>query len=186
MPAERFREVRRMRGFRSGRLLVLFVPLLVAGGCVGVRRQLTVNSQPPGALVYMNGDEIGRTPLTYDFTYYGTMDLRLRKQGYETLEDKPKVWAPWWQIPPIDLIAEAFSATDRHTLSYELTPKRQDAPPEELVRRGEELREQLESSHVSKPTTAPVKSSVDAKGLKESKVTTPSGLSTPATPPPER
>jgi hypothetical protein len=148
----------RMRGPRSTRLLLLVAPLLLAGGCVGVRRQLIVNSQPPGALVYLNGDEIGRTPVTYDFTYYGTMDLRLRKDGYETLEATPKVWAPWWQVPPIDLIAEAFSATDKHALSYELTPKQQDAPPEELVRRGEELRLQLESSHVKKPaapTTAP-------------------------------
>jgi hypothetical protein len=156
MPAVRFREVRRMRGFTSTRLLVLFVaPLLLAGGCVGVRRQLTVDSQPPGALVFLNGDEIGRTPVTYDFTFYGTMDVKLRKDGYETLEDAPKVWAPWWQVPPIDLIAEAFSATDRHALSYELTPKQQDAPPEELVHRGEELRQQLESSQVKKPTTSP-------------------------------
>jgi hypothetical protein len=167
--------------------LLWIAPLLFAGGCVGVRRQLTVNSSPPGALVYLNGDEIGRTPVTYDFNYYGTMDLRLRKDGYETLQDTPKVWAPWWQVPPIDLIAEAFSATDKHALSYELTPRQQDAPPEELIRRGEQLRLQLESSHVKKPgapTTSPSGSSdghiVRTPGPTESE---PSSLSTPATPP---
>jgi hypothetical protein len=178
MPAVRFREVRRMRELmpkncagsstvrrllsRSGSGVVVVAALLLAGGCVGVRRQLTVDSSPPGALVYLNGDEIGRTPVTYDFNYYGTMDLRLRKDGYETLEATPKVWAPWWQVPPIDLIAEAFSATDRHALSYELTPKREDAPPEELVRRGEELRLQLESSHVKRPTSLPAASTKHA------------------------
>src|SRR5215212_5925052 len=144
-----------MPGSPSTRLLLLIAPLLLAVGCIGVRRQLTVDSQPPGALVYVNGDEVGRTPVTYDFTFYGTMDLRLRKEGFETLEDTPKVWAPWWQIPPIDLIAEAFPLTDRHALSYELTPKEQAAAPEEMVRRGVELRQKLESSHVKKPTTSP-------------------------------
>jgi hypothetical protein len=132
--------------------------LLLAGGCVGVRRQLRVDSQPPGALVFVNGEEVGRTPMTYDFLFYGTMDVKLRKDGYELVEDAPQVWAPWWQVPPIDLIAEAFSVTDKHVLSYELTPKREDAPPEELVRRGAELRGQLESSHVQKPTTSPTTS----------------------------
>jgi hypothetical protein len=119
-----------------------------SASCVGVRRELTVESEPSGALVYLNDEEVGRTPLTHEFIYYGTMDLKLRKQGFETLEDQPKVWAPWWQIPPIDLVAEAFPLTDRHKLSYELTPREQGAPPEELVRRGVELRGKLESSQL--------------------------------------
>src|SRR5687768_9820611 len=74
---------------------------LLAAGCVGVRRELTVESDPPGALVYLNGEEVGRTPLTKEFVYYGTVDLQLRKDGYDLLEDRPNVWAPIWQIPPI-------------------------------------------------------------------------------------
>jgi hypothetical protein len=179
-----------MRGFRSNWLVVLAAPLLLAGGCIGVRRQLTVNSEPPGALVYVNGDEVGRTPVTYDFTYYGTMDLRLRKEGLETLQDTPKVWAPWWQIPPIDLVAEAFPLTDRHALSYELTPQQQGAPPEELVRRGVELQQKLESSHVKKPTTAPSatasQSTEEGNVQRGSDLSEPSSLSTPAKPPVER
>ena len=122
--------------------------LALAGGCVGVRRELTVESEPPGALVYLNGDEIGRTPVTKEFLYYGTMDVQLRKDGYELLEDRPRVWAPVWQIPPLDLVAEAFSATDRHKLSYELTPKEQGADPATLVQRGVELKAGLQSSAV--------------------------------------
>src|SRR5688572_11911604 len=117
---------RRLR--RSFPFLVL-LPLALLAGCVGVRRELTVESEPAGALVYLNGDEVGRTPLTREFVYYGTVDLKLRKDGYELLEDRPRVWAPFWQIPPIDLIAEALSLTDRHRLSYELTPKEQGADP---------------------------------------------------------
>ena len=131
-------------------LLLPLSPLLLSVGCVGTRRELTVESEPPGALVYINGDEVGRTPLTHPFLYYGTMDVKLRKDGYETLEDHPRVWAPWWQVPPIDLVTEAMSFTDRHRISYELTPKEQGADPAELLRRGGELREKLESSVVKK------------------------------------
>jgi hypothetical protein len=129
-------------------MLLLSLALAGGGGCVGVRRELTVESEPAGALVYINGDEIGRTPMTKEFIYYGTLDLKLRKDGYETLEDRPRVWAPWWQVPPIDLVAEAFSATDRHKLSYELRPKERGADPQELLRRGAELSGKLESSKV--------------------------------------
>jgi hypothetical protein len=134
--------------------LPALAPLLLLVGCVGVRRELTVESEPAGALVYINGDEVGRTPLIHEFTYYGTMDVKLRKDGYETLEDRPRVWAPWWQVPPIDLFTESMSFTDRHRIAYELTPKEVGADPAELVRRGTELRGQLQSSVVH-PTTQP-------------------------------
>ena len=138
------------RSRRRSPALLPLLPALLVVGCVGVRRELTVESEPAGALVYLNGEEVGRTPLTHPFLYYGTMDVKLRKEGYETLEDRPRVWAPFWQVPPLDLVAEAFSFTDRHRLSYEMTPQRQDVDPAELVRRGTQLRGQLQSSAVKR------------------------------------
>ena len=133
--------------------LLLPVTLLtaLAGGCVGVRRELTVQSDPPGALVYLNGDEVGRTPVTREFVYYGTMDLRLRKEGYRTLEARPRVWAPLWQIPPLDLLAEAFPLTDRHKLSYTLKPETEPAGEVDkpaLIDRANDLAARLQSSEV--------------------------------------
>ncbi len=122
---------------------------MLATGCAGVRRELTVESDPPGALVYLNGDEVGRTPVTREFTYYGTMDLRLRKDGYETLIARPRVWAPLWQIPPIDLIAEAFPLTDRHRVSYTLQPEPAgELDKAALIERAAELSTKLESGRV--------------------------------------
>jgi hypothetical protein len=132
------------------RACVLLVPLSLLVGCVGVRREMTIESDPPGAIVYVNGEEVGRTPLTKEFIYYGTVDLKLRKDGYETLEDQPKVIAPWWQWPPFDLVTESMSLTDQHKLSYELLPKEQSPDSSLLVQRGAELREKLESSEVKK------------------------------------
>src|SRR5688572_14187435 len=133
----------------TGKFACVLSLLSLAGGCVGVRRELTVESDPPGALVYLNGDEVGRTPMTREFTYYGTVDLQLRKDGYQTLSARPRVWAPLWQIPPIDLLAEAFPLTDRHKLSYTLKPEAEgDLDKPALIDRAARLASQLRSSEV--------------------------------------
>ncbi len=102
---------------QGGPLLGLLFLTTVAGtGCV--RRELTVTSEPPGALVFLNDQEVGRTPLTRQFTFYGTYDVRLRKEGYRTLKAQSLVLAPWWQWVPFDLAAELFPLTDRQTKNF--------------------------------------------------------------------
>src|ERR1043165_4777491 len=66
--------------------IVLIFLFVGAGGCV--RRTLTVTTDPPGAVIYLNGVEAGRTPLERDFVFYGTYDVAVRKEGYETLKTK--------------------------------------------------------------------------------------------------
>jgi hypothetical protein len=131
-------------------LSLLIVASAAATGCSRVERSLQVTSDPPGALVYLNGQEAGRTPMNKSFVWYGTYDVQLRKEGYKTLSTKEKVWAPWWQVPPIDLVADLLPLPlkDQHKKSYKLTPM-SDAPEEttELLARGERLRGQLEGSH---------------------------------------
>jgi hypothetical protein len=132
-----------------------------APGCV--RRSLTVTSNPPGALVYLNGQEFGRTPVTRDFTWYGNYDVALRKDGYETLKTNGKVIAPWWQWVPFDLPAELLPLHDKHTLSYRLKPTSEAAvAPDAMLARAERMRGQLQSTHNTRapatvPTTAPAK-----------------------------
>src|SRR5688572_31069760 len=62
---------------------LLIMVALAAGGCV--QRRLTIRSNPPGARVYVGDEEIGTTPVSTDFVYYGTRRIRLAKDGYETL-----------------------------------------------------------------------------------------------------
>jgi hypothetical protein len=133
--------------------------IFVSTGCV--ERRLTVNSDPPGALVYLNGDEVGRTPVTRDFTWYGTYDVELRKEGYQALKTRGKVIAPWWQWPPFDLVAELFPVTDRKQLSYRLSPVSEtQEDPREMVERGEKMRGMLESSaHTTIRTPATTRNS---------------------------
>ncbi|MBZ0172699.1 MAG: hypothetical protein K8E66_09995, partial [Phycisphaerales bacterium] len=54
--------------------------------------------------------EIGRTPAEADFTYYGRYDVRLEMDGYEPLWTDRKAYAPFWQWPGPDLIAQAIPA----------------------------------------------------------------------------
>ena len=50
--------------------------------CTGcIERLITVRSQPPGALVYLNDEEVGRTPVTVPFKFYGVYDVRLEHEG---------------------------------------------------------------------------------------------------------
>jgi hypothetical protein len=130
-----------------------FILCLLLGGCV--RRTMVINSEPSGALVYMNGQEIGRTPIERDFTWYGTYDVQVRKEGYETLKTHSKVIAPWWQWVPFDLPAELFPLTDRHHLNYSLkVASTQPADAETMLARSSEMEAKLLSSeHTKSPTT---------------------------------
>jgi hypothetical protein len=108
-------------------------------GC-GVQRTLVLESEPPGALVYLNGEEVARTPAEVPLKWYGRYDVAVRKEGFETLQAERLVLAPWWQWPPIDLAAELMPIPlhDRRRLSFELTPA--EAADEGLLDRGEALR----------------------------------------------
>ncbi len=90
-------------------------------GCV--KRTLQITSTPPGALVHVNDQEAGRTPLTMPFQHYGVYDVRLEKEGYEPLWTAGRAPAPWWEHPGPDLIAEAIPGVRSNVAwHYELQP----------------------------------------------------------------
>ncbi|QDV31291.1 PEGA domain protein [Planctopirus ephydatiae] len=113
---------------------------LLQTGCVS--RRLLVQSNPPGALVLLEGEEVGYTPVAVDFTYYGTREVTLIKDGYETLKVMQPVPAPWYQWPGIDFFSDNLlphRVTDRRRLSYSMQPK-QIPPSEDLLQRADQLR----------------------------------------------
>ena len=119
-------------------------------GCV--QRRFTVRSNPPGALVYIDDYEIGTTPVSTDFTYYGTRKIRLVKDGFETLTVLQPVPAPWYQTPGIDFFADNLvpgEIRDERVLDYQLQPQ-VIVPTEQLMGRAEELRR---GSHAAPPPT---------------------------------
>jgi PEGA domain len=131
---------RRVAAWRTLTLVLLAAALLLPAGCV--RRRLNVRSNPPGAIVYVDNQQIGTTPCSVDFVYYGTREIRLVKPGYETLTVNQPIPAPWYQIPPIDFVAENLVPTkirDNRSVSYDLAPQLV-VPTEQLIDRGQQLR----------------------------------------------
>jgi hypothetical protein len=117
-------------------------------GCV--RRRLFVNSNPPGALVYVDNEQIGTTPCAVDFTYYGTREIRLVKPGFETLTLNQPIPTPWYQYPPLDFISEnlvPYKIRDNRSRTYNLSPQVL-ALPQELVARGEQLRQETQQGAI--------------------------------------
>lgn len=133
--------------------------VLVLAGCGRVERTMTISSNPSGALVYLNGEEVGRTPLKHEFIWYGDYDVELRKEGYETKKVEQPVPAPVWQWIPFDLMADLLPGkkTDQHHYSYDLSPQRGSTDSgKSLDAPMRELRAQLESGEFTrKPATRP-------------------------------
>jgi hypothetical protein len=125
-------------------------------GCV--ERELTIDSDPPGALVYLNDQEVGRTPVRREFTWYGTYDVAVRKEGYRTLKTQSPVIAPPWLWVPLDLVMELlpFPVQDRHRLHYTLKPETEaDVDPQQIIQRAQELKTRLEGKGTTRPATQP-------------------------------
>ena len=107
-----------------------------------MHRRMTFRSNPPGALVLVDGQEIGFTPVSVDFTYYGTREITLIKDGYETLTVLQDVPAPWYQYVPLDFVSDNFlpyKVTNRHEFSYRLQ-RTTTVPTQELLDRANSLR----------------------------------------------
>lgn len=123
--------------------------LLVAGlaalclwqtGCV--RRRLTVRTSPPGAQVFVDDQEIGASPASTSFVYYGTRKITVIKDGYETTTLYEKISAPWYEYPPIDFVSEnlwPFETRDERVVDVQLLPQ-QVVPEDQLLNRADLLR----------------------------------------------
>jgi hypothetical protein len=127
---------------RSATFVLIGLMLLPASGCV--RRRLNVRSNPPGALVYVDNQQIGTTPCSVDFTYYGTREIRLIKPGYETLTINQPIPTPWYQFPPLDFISENLTPAkirDNRTVTFDLPPQI-IVPTDVIVDRASQLRQE--------------------------------------------
>src|ERR1041384_4339026 len=134
------------------RLFVLALPLFLLAGCA--QRTVDITSEPSGALVFLNGQEVGRTPMRYDFTWYSDYDVILRKDGYETLKTHRNISTPLLFIPPLDLIGELFGAKDHRYWTFTMQPASPAAThPVGLINRGQSLKKDLRSSQYTHAPT---------------------------------
>jgi hypothetical protein len=120
------------------------IPMLLlaaaAAGCV--QRRMTIRSDPPGALVYVDDYQVGTTPVSHDFVYYGTRKIRLVKDGYETLTVRQPFPIPWYEYFPLDFVSEnliPWEIRDERVVDLSMTPAAA-TPPEVVVARAEQAR----------------------------------------------
>jgi hypothetical protein len=114
--------------------------VLLTTGCM--QRRMTIVSNPPGATCYVDGVEIGKTPVSHDFTYYGTREIRLVRDGYQTLTLLQPMSTPWYQVPPLDFFSDNLALgeiRDERLYRYDMQPAVQE-PFDNIVQRGEQLR----------------------------------------------
>lgn len=105
---------------RSTALAALAAAALALTGCV--ERRLTIGSNPSGALLMVNDQEVGHTPVTVPFTWYGDYDLRFRYEVNVGTPEKPDIKRyylhthkytpiPWFETIPMDMFAELLPFT---------------------------------------------------------------------------
>jgi hypothetical protein len=121
--------------------MLISVLLLPLAGCV--RRRLTVRSAPAGATVYIGDEPIGQTPVSTPFVYYGTREIQLVKDGFETLTVKQRFDPPWYEYPVLDFFSEnlwPWEIRDERVVDFQMIPQ-QIVPTERLLENGQQLRD---------------------------------------------
>ncbi len=123
-----------------GRSIPMLLLVAAAAGCV--QRRMTIRSDPPGALVYVDDYQLGTTPVSHDFVYYGTRKIRLVKDGYETLTVRQPFPIPWYEYFPLDFVSEnliPWEIRDEREVALSMAPAAA-TPPEVVVARAEQAR----------------------------------------------
>ena len=139
------------RSILQAGLAILGVAALA--GCV--QRTITITSDPPGALVWLNDREVGRTPLDVEFLYYGTYDVRVVKDGYEPLLTKGEASAPWWDLPGLDLAAEVAPVKLNSNIDWHYVLLPGDNDPDLLIERGRQMRARSEAAETNETADEP-------------------------------
>jgi hypothetical protein len=118
--------MRHAHGGRLGKaaMIVTGAAVLLSLGCI--ERTVTIKTEPEGATVILNDQEVGKSPVKVPFTWYGDYDIIVRQEGYQTLRTHQKISTPWYEFPGIDLFTECFMPftvhDDRELATFVLEP----------------------------------------------------------------
>jgi hypothetical protein len=139
---------------------VCFLGLAVCAACSTgcVDRRFVVSSDPPGAVVFRNGQALGAAPVDDHFVYYGKYHFTLIKDGYQTLQVDQDVPAPWYEYFPLDFISEnlvPWRITDARRYEYHMEPVAQPRT-DLLLNDSNILRDKSRTLQPLTPPVAPV------------------------------
>lgn len=129
-----------------GRRIVgwLLAGTVLAGvGCV--RRTIEITSTPPDALVWVNTREVGRTPVTFEFTFDGVYDVRLRRDGFAPLVTSASTDPPLWDLPGFDFLAEIMPLEFERSVHWHFDLEPIVIDPAARIQRAGKLRSELDA-----------------------------------------
>jgi hypothetical protein len=139
-----------------GRAARIVSALLVVSGLAGcVERRMLIVSDPPGATAIVNGQNIGPTPASMPFTFYGKYDVTLVRDGYQTKTYFAQLHRPWFEFFPIDFFAEnlwPYHLQDDRTLQFTMEPMTQ-LRSEDVISDANTLRERAKT--IQSPPSGP-------------------------------
>jgi hypothetical protein len=131
---------------------------------------MTVRTEPPGALVTIDNQVIGTSPVATPFTYYGTREIRLERDGFRTEVIRERIDPPWYQLPVVDFFTETLypgELRDERIVDVQMVP--QQMPPIDQVRmQANQLRQQARSGVItssSQVTDQPLLQSLPPGGV---------------------
>ncbi len=116
--------------------------VLVFSGCL--ERQLTIKTNPSSAVVELNDEEIGVSPVTVNFNWYGDYNVRISKDGYETLKTHRLLKAPWYDHFPFDFFVQILPSkkVDKYEWDFTLEPIK-EGNKDQLIQDALKLKDQL-------------------------------------------
>ena len=125
--------------------LLIFLLFTSVLGCV--KRTISITTTPPDALVWVNDREVGRTPLTFEFTYYGEYDLRLELDEYEPIMTTAWTQQPLWDAPFVDFVSDVAPVNLHSTTLWHFALEQPKDNPELLLERAKNLRLKTLENH---------------------------------------
>lgn len=122
-------------------LSIAVTAVFLMSGCV--ERKLTIVTNPSEAVVWLNDEEVGTTPVTVNFNWYGDYYVRIEKDGYAILDTHRNLERPAHDRFPLDFFAEVLTPkkiTDEYIWTFELETY-EPMSSEELVTAAEQMRQ---------------------------------------------
>ena len=152
---------RAARSRRGAGLLLGAIASVVLSGCV--ERTLLVRTDPPGAHVWVNGTDRGTSPVTVRYVHEGRFDVRIEKDGYESVADEVTTVTHLDAVPGPDFFAEngPWHIRRETAADYRLVPLRKTPYTAEeilaLRRRAEAFRDKARAAAVEPGTPVPTR-----------------------------
>ncbi len=139
--------------FRSAVAIGVLGCVFLSTFCGCVQRRLIVKTQPEGAAVSIDRQPVGYSPVSVPFTYYGTRDVQIEKDGYKPIRVQERLDPKWYNRFPISFFTENFSPReirDQRIIDFQLQPKTMTSE-NELLDRANDLRTNVQRGTIASP-----------------------------------